>query len=66
MTKNWRKSIKFLENEKSFLKWNKIYFLSFLKDFQLTKLVSDLIGEYYVVFIRKDHHLLMKSLAKIV
>ena len=42
MTKKSRQKFKYLENEKSFLRWNKKHFSSFLKGFQMTKILSDL------------------------
>ena len=42
MTKKLRQKLKYLENKNSFLRWIKKYFPSFLKDFQLSKIVSDL------------------------
>ena len=41
MTKKSRKKLKYLENEKSFWGEIKRIFLSFLKGFQLQKIVSD-------------------------
>ena len=42
MTKKSRQKVKYLEKEKKLLRWNKNYFSSILKDFQLPKIVSDL------------------------
>ena len=41
MTKKLRQKLKYLENEKELLKWNKKHFSSFLKGFQLSKIVLD-------------------------
>ena len=57
MTKKSRKKLKYLEKDKSFLRWNKKHFSTFLTGFQFPKIVSDLRVHLYMEFLNKVYNL---------